>query len=197
MPFGWNNAILNGRFVIARTGGLIDAITAAVAATGSPDTPRRWTVEMLLAIGSRETGYLWQTHWARYGDWAILGDQGHGHGVWQIDDRSHADFTSTDAWKDPRQCAAKAIEVLNATARALTAYVNPIDVATDIFFRLVIAGYNCGPRNACLGWRNHGDPDKFTTQGNYSADVIAEIPVYLALLNPAGEQPIDPPETQQ
>src|SRR5215831_6507380 len=174
-------SIYSARLQIAHEGGLIDAINTA--AQGSI-----WTAAELLAIGSRETGFLWGSHWGKFHDWGILGDVGHGHGVFQIDDRSHADFTSTDDWKDPLKCAQKAIEILTAGAAAVDKLLGAAAVPALTLKELYYAAYNCGPRNAWLGYRLHQNPSIHTTPGpsghpDYGKDVQSQVGIYAHLLN--------------
>lgn len=64
------------------------------------------------------------------------GDHGHGHGLMQIDDRSHSPFISSGLWKEP------AFNVLYG-ARLLKQ--NLITFGGDTW--AAVAAYNCGPRN--------------------------------------------------
>lgn len=87
---------------------------------------------------------------------AGTGDYGHGRGLMQIDDRTWTDFTSGDGWKDPEANIRFGAELLaDNWDRAL----GPPQA---------LAAYNAGPR--ALAAEN---PDRFTTKGNYSSDVLA------------------------
>lgn len=112
----------------------VDSFTAAY--------PFVWLVEakyslprgLLLAVGSRETNLVDE-----------IGDGGHGHGVWQLDDRSHV------------------IPVpFPVTEQA--------DVAAAMLAAELIAQANNIDRAACV--YNSGQPyDSGTTGGNYGLDV--------------------------
>lgn len=45
------------------------------------------------------------------------GDSGHGHGIFQIDDRSHADWLSTNAWWDAEVNAGKALDIYKSNLK--------------------------------------------------------------------------------
>lgn len=95
------------------------------------------------------------------------GDAGHGHGLMQIDDRAHADWIASSAWKDPAANVRKAAEVLAGARDYFKArrYADPWPAA--------IAAYNagCGRVHAavCAGHR----PDEMTTGRDYGAWVQA------------------------
>lgn len=140
--------------------------------------------EELLAIGSRETGFLWKRH----PDGAILGDGGHGHGIMQIDDRSHRDFTSSPDWKIPRANILKGAEILAQGKRSLTSDAGDETVSDE----LVYAAYNAGVAGALKGLRETGDPSRFTTGHDYGKDVLARAAVFAKLLaqpSPVAPQP--------
>ncbi|HUC37042.1 MAG TPA: hypothetical protein VMR97_07960 [Acidimicrobiales bacterium] len=93
----------------------------------------RW---LLFAVGSRETNLTNE-----------VGDGGHGHGVWQLDDRSHKIPTGFD--QNVSQQAIAAAEML---AGELAAYGGDIIEAAAVY--------------------NSGQPqDQFTTGGDYGTDV--------------------------
>ncbi|HYL98291.1 MAG TPA: hypothetical protein VEZ90_04995 [Blastocatellia bacterium] len=172
--------VVEARFKIAVEGNLVETVNANATAD--------WPSDLMLAIGSRETGFLWEQHWNRQHDWAILGDSNHGHGVWQIDDRSHADFTSTNAWKDPARCCLKAIEILNQTRAVLTKDPDYQALNADTQLKAVIAAYNCGPGNEEKALRRHLDPDAFDFGHNYAEDVLEQRPIFAELLNAPQEK---------
>lgn len=62
---------------------------------------------LLAAVAAQETGGLGATSGRN-----IVGDEGHGHGLFQIDDRSHA-FASTPAAMDPAQNADYAASMIS------------------------------------------------------------------------------------
>lgn len=106
------------------------------------------------------------------------GDQGHGHGLFQIDDRSHGSFLDanfddgTPIWKDPAFQAMYAARLLRKN----------LDAAKGDYF-VAVAAYNCGLRRAKEAVRALGPNasieaqkkalDARTARGNYLSKVIA------------------------
>ncbi len=90
---------------------------------------------LLLAVGSRETNLTDET-----------GDGGHGHGVWQLDDRSH--------------------QIPNPY---------PVDAqAEDAANHLIGTFRSCGTwLGACAAYNSGQCDDRFTTGGDYAADCMA------------------------
>lgn len=105
-----------------------------------------------------------------------VGDGGHGHGIMQIDDRSHGGFcgakddTGAPLWADPAMSIMYGARLLARLAKASSA---DWDIA--------IAAYNCGLRRAkqVLSALPQGVGevekiaalDRMTTGGNYVSDV--------------------------
>jgi len=114
---------------------------------------------MLFAIGSRETNLTNE-----------VGDFGHGHGVWQLDDRSHnppGGFANFDS-NVPLQCA---------TAAAM------------LQTNLAITGGNVEEAAAIY---NSGQPSEAgTTHGNYGIDVRERMQ-FLQRLNGGPPPPVPP-----
>jgi hypothetical protein len=122
----------------------------AAAATGIP-------AAVLAAIASRETGVR-----------MIVGDGGHGRGVMQIDDRYHSAFTSSPAAMDWTQNPMYGAKVLASyLQQAISGGVDEFNA-----LRVALAGYNQGLSGAKADYQNYGDPDKTTTGGDYSKDVL-------------------------
>lgn len=110
---------------------------------------------LLFAVGFRETGL-----------WNVVGDGGHGHGMFQLDDRSHTIPPGFDA--DVPAQAALAGEMLGGL---LAWSGNRIAWA--------LAAYNAG-RGAVVGAVQRGQsPDSVTTGGNYGSYVR----IYLAMFH--------------
>lgn len=108
----------------------------------------------------------------------IKGDAGHGHGLMQIDDRSHGPWLAANSdGMDPESNIMKGTEILCANIALTSRNVHPEDNPT----RVAIAAYNCGLGRA-LKSAAEGDPDQHTTLGppdekgirhpDYSADVL-------------------------
>jgi soluble lytic murein transglycosylase-like protein len=147
-------------------------IAAAAMATAPADVgPLLWAL-VLGAIMDRESGggrYLVPSGPSG------TGDNGHGRGLMQIDDRDRppipgrAAFVQGGDWKDPAK------NVLFG-ARILAAYYDRSsrDLARSI------AAYNAGP--AALRAEN---PDSITTGKNYSRDVLARVDHYSKSVGPS------------
>lgn len=62
---------------------------------------------LLAAVCQRESG----------GQTQIVGEDGHGYGLMQIDDRYHREFVASGDWKDPRKNILKGAEILAAAIK--------------------------------------------------------------------------------
>lgn len=105
--------------------------------------------QLLLAVGSRETNLTNE-----------IGDGGHGHGVFQLDDRSHPIPAGFDQ---------------NVAVQAITAAVMLSSLLAEFNgdIRAALVGYNAGAGVAAYN-RAHGlDIDTGTAGGDYSADTSA------------------------
>lgn len=137
--------------------------------------PDLFTAAVLLAVGLRET-YLQN----------IVGDYGHGRGVFQQDDRWQAEWLGdhrgckSGTWRTVYESALPAGRVPSLSAgcrrtRELleqnVAFGNAHGVAAKDLRRFAIASYNAGPGNALLGY-HEGDVDRYTAGGDYSEDVL-------------------------
>ena len=121
---------------------------------------------VITAIGMRETG--WGT--SRYLDQpgpAGRGDNGHGHGLMQIDDRTWASWLGSHDWADPYTNISKGAEIYSAN---LDYFVNR-GLTGDLLARAALAAYNHGPGNVWQNIQAGRDPDVGTASGNYSAAV--------------------------
>lgn len=153
------------------------------------DAARRYTLPTydLLAIGSRETGldprYLHET-----------GDGGNGFGLMQIDRRWHPSWVATGKWRTARACFFKGAEVYDEQQRILTRLAGSRRVHNKAPFvwprleprtrrRVAIAAYNAGAADAAASYARHGHPDRYTTHGDYSADVLARAEHFRAFLS--------------
>lgn len=107
------------------------------------------------------------------------GDGGHGHGLGQIDDRSHIRFIDARFWDGVRLWQEPAFNILYA-ARLMRANL----VASRGDFPLAIAAYNCGLTRARSALESKRDLitsetariaalDAVTAGGSYVSDVLA------------------------
>lgn len=112
------------------------------------------------------------------------GDRGHGHGLGQIDDRSHAGFLHARFWDDVRLWQDPVFNILFA-ARLLRANLN----ATRGDLPLSIAAYNCGLKRAKWALFEKQSSirdeatriaalDSATANGNYLSDVFRRMKEY-------------------
>lgn len=124
---------------------------------------------LLLAVGSRETNLTNE-----------VGDGGHGHGVWQLDDRSHtipAEFDNNVA----TQCI--------TAAAMLRGLIN--QYGSDI--RAALAAYNAGTGTVSYNQLHGLDVDTGTAGNDYSADVFERLNyLQVHLLAPATPATITP-----
>jgi LysM repeat protein len=105
---------------------------------------------LLIAVGSRETNLTNK-----------VGDGGHGHGVWQRDDRW---WTIPDGYdQNVRQQAEDAATLLAANYKALGGW-GP-----------AVAAYNAGLTGVKDAIKAGKSPDSVTTGGDYAADVLGRL----------------------
>jgi transglycosylase-like protein with SLT domain len=148
--------------------------------------------ELLMAIGYRETHldpkYL-----------KVAGDNGHGYGLMQIDNRSYPDWVNSGKWKDAESCINKGAEVLDSkrteiqngigeklTVKTLAGVSYEFEgkqiVGADLL-RVTVAAYNCGLWAYYHFSKGH-DVDRGTTGQDYSKDVLAKAARFKPLLVP-------------
>ena len=137
-------------------------VTAAMSDLG-PD----WFAYVLMGIASRES---------RMGlalDKNGLGDKGHGHGIMQVDDRSHASFCASGNWRD---LGASLEYVCNYVIYPFYNYLaNHFDLLNNDYGNLFwasIAAYNCGPGGVYKAIRKGLHWDTYTTNYDYSTDIM-------------------------
>ena len=155
-----SRSILSQQLARARERGWIAFFAEAAQTFNFP-------VALLIAIASRETNMR-----------NIIGDNGHGHGIMQIDDRSFPDFTSSPRAKDPRQNILKGGEVLNGKRR----FLSNKGVSGDLLMRGSVAAYNGGESRVFTAIKEGRNVDSVTTNRNYSADVLARSGTFRELL---------------
>ena len=111
------------------------------------------------------------------------GDFGHGHGLFQIDDRSFPEFCASEDWKDPLKNAMMAGSVLNQKRIALKVLSRQKGLVIADPERASIAAYNCGEGNVIKVLSEQRDVDAKTAHGNYSADVLRLAGEYVKIIN--------------
>ena len=111
---------------------------------------------MLFAVGSRETNLTNET-----------GDGGHGHGVWQLDDRSHT--IPPGFGSNVRLQATTAAHML---AGLLAEFAGQ---PPETKIRAAMVGYNAGAGTAAYNLEHFIDLDTGTAHDNYSADTYARM----------------------
>lgn len=125
-------------------------------------------VALVAGIGSRESGWGTSRYMKPRGP-SGRGDYGHGHGLMQIDDRSHSDFLRSHDWTDPAENIRYGCTVLSGSIRAISRRTSLVGRG---LLRAGTAGYNCGPGNVLRAIRRGRDVDYYTAGRNYSADVF-------------------------
>ena len=99
-----------------------------------------------------------------------IGNDGHGRGLMQIDERWHVPFVQSGKWVEAEENIIYAAAVLKNAIEYITK-----KLGWPMGFRLLkagIAGYNCGPNRVLQALQNGQDEDYFTTGRNYAQDVL-------------------------
>lgn len=125
-------------------------------------------VAVICGIGSRESEWGLSPALDQPGPGG-KGDHGHGRGLMQIDDRSHA-FARGNKWSDPEANILYSAKVL-ISSRAFIAKKFP-SLKGDALLRATLAGYNCGPGNVAKALTKGLDVDYYTAGRNYSRDTL-------------------------
>lgn len=145
----------------------IEAMRAYSAIISEVSTRYGIQASIIAAIGSRES------------DWGLgltppgpegTGDQGHGRGLLQIDDRWHPDFIASGKWSNARENLIYGGALIKSFWDFFTTKGAMPKNSTSL--RASIAAYNAGPRRVLEGFQAGEDLDFFTTGRNYSADVF-------------------------
>jgi hypothetical protein len=152
---------------------------------------------LLFALGDRES--LWGETLSPRGPGGV-GDNGHGHGLMQVDDRSWGAWLNSNNWADPLTNVRKGAAILrgklaffqgrsavkgytdgrlvqiDVSAERLGVapgyYPDPRPLAGDALWRAGIAAYNTGEGNVLMALAA-GHPAEYTTAGgDYVSDVI-------------------------
>lgn len=109
-------------------------------------------------------------------DPAGRGDGGHGHGLMQIDDRSHQAWLATGVWRDPLQNIRYGAKVLKENlvffARPGVGREDPRPLQGQELLQAAVAAYNTGAANVLRSIKAGKHPDATTAHANYSQDVL-------------------------
>jgi hypothetical protein len=120
---------------------------------------------LLLAIASRETNVE-----------DIVGDAGHGRGLFQIDDRAHGDWLAQHgaAGAGVTPPLAEAADYAATIVAQNLAFARKKGVAQRDELRFAVSAYNAGCGGALAGHQS-GDCDKRTTGRDYGNDVLQRL----------------------
>jgi peptidoglycan hydrolase-like protein with peptidoglycan-binding domain len=154
---------LEAQLVAARRAGLLKACLTAEQGRGLPSA-------LLLAVASRETNCR-----------DVVGDGGHGRGVFQIDDRFHAAFLGQFA-PSPTPPIPQAADYAAGLLVAAMKAGKKLKLGGDGLFKFTAAAYNAGIGGATAAFQQHGDPDRGTTGRNYGDDVVTRWHMFQAWL---------------
>jgi peptidoglycan hydrolase-like protein with peptidoglycan-binding domain len=163
----------------ARRGGVVDLCLAAEGKAGLPRA-------VLLAIASRETHCR-----------DIVGDGGHGRGLFQVDDRSHAAFLRRHGVGGPGGIppVAAAADYAGQLLKDNLAFGRGKGLAGDALLKFALSAYNAGAGGAWRSLQERGDSDARTAHGNYARDVLERMRLARAWLDGAaieGDEPVLP-----
>jgi peptidoglycan hydrolase-like protein with peptidoglycan-binding domain len=120
---------------------------------------------LLLAIASRETNMQ-----------DIVGDGGHGRGLFQIDDRFHGDWLAKHGARGPGTTPRlkDAAEYAAALVASNVSFAQQKGVGSDQVVRFAASAYNAGCGGALSGFQS-GDCDRKTAGGDYGSDVLERL----------------------
>ena len=126
---------------------------------------------LLLAVASRETNCR-----------DVVGDFGHGRGVFQIDDRFPHDWLAEHGAAFPGETppVADAAELAASMLADAIAIARRHELAGAATTRFAASAYNAGLGGALAGLRR-GDSDLETTGRDYGADVVARMRTFRRL----------------
>jgi len=108
------------------------------------------------------------------------GDNGHGHGLMQIDDRWWPHFISTGKWADAEENIRFGTYVLYLKLGFFSRKLKDLDDKEKL--RLAIASYNAGEGNVLKSYKLDEDIDSRTAHGNYSKHVLKLARMYKSIV---------------
>jgi peptidoglycan hydrolase-like protein with peptidoglycan-binding domain len=149
---------LNGQLESARANGW-DLICAGA------EEEKGLSKGLLLAIASRETNMA-----------DVVGDSGHGRGLFQIDDRFWREWLTARgvAGRGKKPLIGDAARLAAAIVSDNLAFGRKNGVAAGDLLKFAASAYNAGPGGAIRGYRE-GDSDLHTTGNDYGKDVLERL----------------------
>lgn len=112
------------------------------------------------------------------------GDNGHGHGLMQIDDRSWGDWLKANRWQDPYVNIKQGTRILKGKLAFLSAkgkgtikiggkqYPDVRPLSGDALYAAGIAAYNTGEGNVIRNLAQGKPAEVSTHGGDYATDVV-------------------------
>jgi membrane-bound lytic murein transglycosylase MltF len=140
----------------------------------TPNFTKNWFAILLMAIASRES------HFGLLLDTKGTGDNGHGRGIMQIDDRSHKQWISTHNWKDAATNIEYAADVWMENFNYFCDHYDLVGDNVKLIWAAT-AAYNCGAGNVKKALQAGSDVDTRTTGHDYSSDVRARMKAIVSL----------------
>lgn len=131
---------------------------------------------LIVALGERES---------RWGDALTpkgpggTGDGGHGRGLMQIDDRSHADWLAANDWTDPLVNIRGGVKIFMAAYNFMKAK----GLQGEQLMQAAAAAYNAGAGRVWQAVATSKSPDSVTTGGDYGSDVVKKMASYASSFN--------------
>lgn len=150
----------------------VDRLLPWLPAFGAACAACHEDLAVLSAICLRESGAGWAPGYAPQGKADGWGDHGQGFGLLQVDRRYHLDFIASATRADPEMQARMACRILHD---AREWFRHSTTVAPEDVERCTIAAYNAGAGSVHHWYITDGDPDRATTGGDYSRDVLSRV----------------------
>jgi hypothetical protein len=157
-------ALVPGRYSAERAMHLIPLAQAASLHYHVPTS-------LILAVALRETHVQNK-----------IGDNGHGHGIMQIDSQNREWLATHDNGLNPKS------NVFEGASKLHHDYQHFLGkgLSPKLALRAGVAAFNGGVRGAQKGLDESGDPDKHTTGHDYSGDVLHHAVIFAAILKAKG-----------
>jgi hypothetical protein len=175
VPDGWSRADLVSQVKVAKAKGWLPLFHKAARDYEIP-------AEVLIAIASRESGVA-----------NVVGDHGKGYGLMRIDVGGYPEWCASGVWRDPNAGIQKGAQILdskreeirNSQGRIVSIAGRPFRGAPipdeNVLLTISVAAYDNGLW-PYYSFSNNTAIDRYTTRGNYSADVKARASVIKTLL---------------